>query len=600
MPLARRFGAALVVGLIDETGDGGHRRAQARGRAAQPPHPDRGDGRAAGGPLVRRRWSSPAAPATRPTSARRRRRSRACAAIKAELPLAKTVLGISNVSFGLPPAGREVLNSVFLYHCDAGRPRRRDRQHRAARPLRRDPRRGAAARRGADLPPLGDKAAGEAAVAAFTAHFRGRKAEGGGQPDRAALPLAERLARAIVEGTKDGLEEDLADRARRASVADPLEIVNGPLMAGMAEVGRLFNANQLIVAEVLQSAEVMKAAVSYLEPHMEKPAARSSRGKVLLATVKGDVHDIGKNLVDIVLSNNGFEVVNLGIKVPSEELIQAVAQHRPDVIGLSGLLVKSAQQMVATAADLRARGASPRRCWSAARRSPGASPTSKIAAGLRRALHLRQGRHARPGAGRAAARPGARPTSSSARSRAPLEQDGAVRPDGRRGRSPARRAATRPRSGAICRLRRRPTSSATSRPSTSTPSGPSSTRRCSSASTSACAARSAELAEEGDEKFAKLEARRRRAQGGRAPRSDDGAGGLALLPGPRRGREIDPPRSGERQGRGRVGVPAPVAAPRGSASPTTCSTATTWRSSSPPPAPACASSSRSGSAPAST
>src|SRR5690606_8522968 len=124
---------------------------------------------------------------------------------------------------------------------------------------------------------------------------------------------------------------------------------------GMNEVGRLFNANQLTVAEVLQSAEVMKAAVSYLEPRMEK-AAGSPRGRVLLATVKGDVHDIGKNLVDIVLSNNGFEVVNLGIKVPSEQLIQAVEEHRPDVIGLSGLLVKSAQQMVATAADLAAVG----------------------------------------------------------------------------------------------------------------------------------------------------------------------------------------------------------------------------------------------------
>ena len=129
-------------------------------------------------------------------------------------------------------------------------------------------------------------------------------------------------------------------------------------MTGMSEVGRLFNDNQLIVAEVLQSAEVMKAAVAYLEPHMEKSegGGGSSRGKVLLATVKGDVHDIGKNLVDIILSNNGFTVVNLGIKVPSERLIQAVREHQPDVIGLSGLLVKSAQQMVLTAGDLAAVG----------------------------------------------------------------------------------------------------------------------------------------------------------------------------------------------------------------------------------------------------
>src|SRR5881392_95220 len=121
-------------------------------------------------------------------------------------------------------------------------------------------------------------------------------------------------------------------------------------MAGMDEVGRLFNDNELIVAEVLQSAEAMKAAVAYLEPFMEKTES-ATKGKVLLATVKGDVHDIGKNLVEIILANNGFHVVNLGIKVPPEQLIQAVRNHSPDIIGLSGLLVKSAQQMVVTAED---------------------------------------------------------------------------------------------------------------------------------------------------------------------------------------------------------------------------------------------------------
>ena len=126
-------------------------------------------------------------------------------------------------------------------------------------------------------------------------------------------------------------------------------------MTGMAEVGRLFNNNELIVAEVLQSAEAMKAAVSYLEQFMEK-TADSSRGRIILATVKGDVHDIGKNLVDIILSNNGYDVVNLGIKVPPEVLIQAVREHKPDAIGLSGLLVKSAQQMVLTAEDLKDAG----------------------------------------------------------------------------------------------------------------------------------------------------------------------------------------------------------------------------------------------------
>ncbi len=123
-------------------------------------------------------------------------------------------------------------------------------------------------------------------------------------------------------------------------------------MAGMTEVGRLFNNNELIVAEVLQSAEAMKAAVNHLEQFMEK-SETAARGKIVLATVKGDVHDIGKNLVEIILSNNGYQVVNLGIKVPPEALIQACQRHKPDAIGLSGLLVKSTQQMVITATDLK-------------------------------------------------------------------------------------------------------------------------------------------------------------------------------------------------------------------------------------------------------
>src|SRR5205807_5492982 len=126
-------------------------------------------------------------------------------------------------------------------------------------------------------------------------------------------------------------------------------------LAGMKTVGELFGSGQMQLPFVLQSAEVMKQSVAYLEPFMEKIEGQS-RGRIVLATVRGDVHDIGKNLVDIILSNNGFDVVNLGIKVPPEALIQAVREHNPDVVGLSGLLVKSAQQMVATASDLRAAG----------------------------------------------------------------------------------------------------------------------------------------------------------------------------------------------------------------------------------------------------
>ena len=261
--------------------------------------------------------------------------------IKAALPQCKTILGISNVSFGLPPAGREVLNAVMLYHCvQAGLDMAIVNTERLERY--------------ASLPEEDRRVSedliwwrGPDPIAAFAAHFRERKATAVVQ-DRSAMPLDERLARCIIDGTKEGLIDDLDLAMQDRS---PLEIINGPLMAGMDEVGRLFNANAMIVAEVLQSAEAMKAAVAHLEPHMEKDES-SNKGKIILATVKGDVHDIGKNLVEIILSNNGYQVINLGIKVLSQDLIAAHEKHKPDFIGLSGLLVKSAQMMVETAKDL--------------------------------------------------------------------------------------------------------------------------------------------------------------------------------------------------------------------------------------------------------
>jgi 5-methyltetrahydrofolate--homocysteine methyltransferase len=257
--------------------------------------------------------------------------------LKAEFPNTKTILGISNVSFGLPPAGREVLNSVFLYHCTkAGLDFAIVNTERLVRYASIPAEERALAER-----LLFDNS--DDAIQAFSDAFRNRaEAKTAGAFDD--LPLDARLGRYIIEGTKDGLIADLNLALKERS---PLEIINGPLMAGMDEVGRLFNDNQLIVAEVLQSAEAMKAAVAYLEPFMEKDES-ASKGTVLLATVRGDVHDIGKNLVDIILTNNGYRVVNLGIKVPPGTLIEAYHEHRPDLIGLSGLLVKSAQQMVTT------------------------------------------------------------------------------------------------------------------------------------------------------------------------------------------------------------------------------------------------------------
>jgi 5-methyltetrahydrofolate--homocysteine methyltransferase len=298
--------------------------------------------------------------------------------IKQALPDVRTILGISNVSFGLPAGAREVVNSVFLYYCtkaglDLAIVNTEKLERFASIPQHeRDlaenllfshpPKEVPADHSLAEL--LGNvpadwreqkkeqrAAVNQYHIAAIAEYFRTAKKKE--KKLAADLPLDERLANYIIEGTRDGLIADL-ERKRAEGVA-PLEIINGPLMSGMAEVGRLFNANELIVAEVLQSAEAMKASVNHLEQFMEK-ADTAKRGKIVLATVKGDVHDIGKNLVEIILKNNGYDVVNLGIKVPPEELIKAYLQHHPDAIGLSGLLVKSAQQMVITASDLRGAG----------------------------------------------------------------------------------------------------------------------------------------------------------------------------------------------------------------------------------------------------
>ena len=275
--------------------------------------------------------------------------------IKAAMPRCRTVLGISNVSFGLPAAGREVLNSVFLHHCvEAGLDLAIVNAEKLARY--------------SQIPDVeiklswdllswtgpGDPKhpAGFDAVAAFSEHFRLVKTVEKSPSERLKLPIGERVPKNVVEGSQEGLKVDLDELLKTLK---PLEIINGPLMKGMDEVGRLFGANTMIVAEVLQSAEVMKAAVAHLEPHMTV-ADSATRATILLATVKGDVHDIGKNLVHIILKNNGYKIVDLGIKVAPEQLLEAVKKHNPDAIGLSGLLVKSAQMMVVTADDLTAAG----------------------------------------------------------------------------------------------------------------------------------------------------------------------------------------------------------------------------------------------------
>ena len=347
VPLARRYGAALVVGCIDD--DPNQAQAITRERKveiAQRSHQLLTEKYGVAeqdiifDPLV-----FPAGTGDVNYVGSAAETIEGVRLIKAALPNTKTVLGISNVSFGLPVAGREVFNSVFLYHCvQAG--------------LDMAIVNSELMQRYTTIPESERKLSedliwnrGDDPVAAFAAHFRDR-APRSTIEERSALPLDERLANCIIEGSKEGLADDL-DLAMLERV--PLDIINGPLMAGMDEVGRQFNANQLIVAEVLQSAEAMKFAVSHLEPHMERSDA-AVRGRILLATVKGDVHDIGKNLVEIIMSNNGYHVVNLGIKVPPQDLIAGYREHLPDIIGLSGLLVKSAQMMLETVQDFRVAG----------------------------------------------------------------------------------------------------------------------------------------------------------------------------------------------------------------------------------------------------
>ncbi|MEO6881394.1 MAG: methionine synthase [Mycobacteriaceae bacterium] len=272
--------------------------------------------------------------------------------IKRTHPTVQTTLGLSNISFGLNPAARQVLNSVFLHECtEAGldtaivhaskivpMARIPDEQRATALDLIYDRR-----REGYD--PL------QALMALFegvsAASARASRAE-----ELMALPLFERLERRIVDGERTGLEADLdAGMAERP----PLEIINGTLLSGMKTVGELFGSGQMQLPFVLASAEVMKAAVAHLEPHMEA-SDDDGKGRIVLATVKGDVHDIGKNLVDIILSNNGYDVVNLGIKQPIATILDAAVSERADVIGMSGLLVKSTVVMKENLQEMNSRG----------------------------------------------------------------------------------------------------------------------------------------------------------------------------------------------------------------------------------------------------
>lgn len=257
--------------------------------------------------------------------------------LKSSHPDVQTTLGLSNISFGLNPAARVLLNSVFLDECvKAGLDSAIVHASKILPIARFDEEQVTTA-----LDLIYDRRReGYDPLQKLMALFEGattKSLKAGRAEELAALPLEERLKRRIIDGEKNGLENDLAEAL---TTRPALDIVNETLLDGMKVVGELFGSGQMQLPFVLQSAEVMKTAVAYLEPHMEKSDAEG-KGTIVLATVRGDVHDIGKNLVDIILSNNGYNVVNLGIKQPVSAILDAAQEHRADVIGMSGLLVKS-------------------------------------------------------------------------------------------------------------------------------------------------------------------------------------------------------------------------------------------------------------------
>jgi 5-methyltetrahydrofolate--homocysteine methyltransferase len=278
--------------------------------------------------------------------------------LKREFPEVQTTLGVSNVSFGLNPAARIVLNSVFLSEATAAGLDSAIVHPSKIMPMARIPE----AQRDVALDLIYDRRQYEGdlctydPLSKFLELFEGVEIKSSRQSraaELAALPLTDRLVKRIIDGEKQGLEEDLT--AARDSGIAPLAIINDYLLEGMKVVGELFGKGEMQLPFVLQSAEVMKTAVALLEPHMEKSDS-SDRGSILLATVKGDVHDIGKNLVDIILTNNGFRVVNLGIKQTINQIIDAAEQSNVDVIGMSGLLVKSTVIMKENLEELDNRG----------------------------------------------------------------------------------------------------------------------------------------------------------------------------------------------------------------------------------------------------
>ncbi|MCU0535123.1 MAG: methionine synthase [Hydrococcus sp. Prado102] len=338
LELAKKYGAGVVIGTIDEEGMG--RTADKKFEIAKrayhaaveygiPPHEIFFD------TLV-----LPVSTGIEEDRENGKATIEAVRRIRQELPECHIVLGVSNVSFGLNPAARQVLNSVFLHEAmQVGLDGAIVSASKILPLAKIEPEHQQVCR---DLIYDCRKFEGDICVydplTKLTELFAGKTTKRDKSAD-ANLPVEERLTRHIIDGERIGLEEALAEALEKHP---PLDIINTFLLDGMKVVGELFGSGQMQLPFVLQSAQTMKAAVAYLEPFMEKQDSDGSgKGTFVIATVKGDVHDIGKNLVDIILSNNGYKVVNLGIKQPVENIIQAYKEHNADCIAMSGLLVKS-------------------------------------------------------------------------------------------------------------------------------------------------------------------------------------------------------------------------------------------------------------------
>ncbi|MEP0885685.1 methionine synthase, partial [Trichocoleus sp. ST-U3] len=353
LELAKQYGAGVVIGTIDE--EGMARTAEKKFAIAQRAYRQAVEYGIPSHEIFFDTLALPISTGIEEDRANGKATIESIRRIREELPGCHVILGVSNVSFGLNPAARVVLNSMFLHFAmEVGMDAAIVSASKILPLAKIEPEHQEVCRK-----LIFDERQFEGDICTYdplgelTTLFQGKTTKRDRSQDD-QLPVEERLKRHIIDGERIGLEEQLA---KALETHPPLEIINVFLLDGMKVVGELFGSGQMQLPFVLQSAETMKAAVAYLEPFMEKAdSGNNAKGTFLIATVKGDVHDIGKNLVDIILSNNGYKVINLGIKQPVDNIIDAYEQHKADCIAMSGLLVKSTAFMKDNLATFNERG----------------------------------------------------------------------------------------------------------------------------------------------------------------------------------------------------------------------------------------------------